>query len=326
MMKTKLMVNIEERFGQKIEVLLEEFYYNQRKNGKEIANQLSIKEPTVYKYLRVFGIRCRSPSEYLRGKSPSDETRKKMSMIMKGRKIIWGKKISKSKKGKKFSLQHRENISKSQKGRSAWNKGKVGFQKSNKKGKTYEEIYGIERAKEIRIRMKIAAREPRNREQRRLRGKRLWQDPAFVQKNLRSLFQKPNRSEQRLIEIINHHKLPFKYVGQGEISVDGRVPDFISPDSKKIIELFGRPWHDPNNVYHSAKIDYYRTMEGRINFFREHDYDCLIIWTDELKDKNHIVDRINAFMAKKDVELYESVCAVKPNLSELALYPRTKSA
>lgn len=84
---------------------------------------------------------------------------------------------------------------------------------SNKKGKTLEEFYGVERAKEIVKKML----------------------------NIRS----PNNAENKLNEFLQE-TLPneYKYVGTGEFILGGRCPDFLNINGKKkLIELFGIRWH-----------------------------------------------------------------------------------
>lgn len=58
-----------------------------------------------------------------------------MPCSLKGRKILWGDKISKSSKGKKFSEERCNKISISKLGKTPWNKGKKGMQVAWNKGK-----------------------------------------------------------------------------------------------------------------------------------------------------------------------------------------------
>ncbi len=132
------------------------------------------------------------------------------------------------------------------------------------------------------------------------------EDPELLKRVLSC--QKPNKAENVLINLLRKHSFPFRYVGNGQIIIDGKCPDFIGiEDSRKVIELFGRPWHDPS---HSDKFDvtYDRTEEGRKKFFTKHGYDCLIVWDDELGDEGKIVERINTFIgAEQHIELYEAL-------------------
>jgi len=305
MRKTRFMYKLDEKFGEPIEELLKRLYLKERKNGIQISKELGIKWSTVYKLLRWFGIPCRSMSEIRMGRKHSKETRKKMSNAQKGRKITWGNKISKAMKGKKQSEEHIKHSSEGRKGLIPWNKGQKGVQKSTRKGKTFEDIYGSKRSKEIR--KKQSETRLKDREKYRKLAKERWKNPQYAKKILKSLFQKPNKLETKLVRIIKKNAFPFRYVGDGQMVIDGKVPDFIATNgSKKIIELFGRPWHDPKNKYHSPKIEYDRTEEGRHKFYESHSYELLVIWDDELKDESKVVEKIRAF-AGKHVELYEEV-------------------
>lgn len=296
MKKTRFMRQLSERFGEPIEELLERIYIEQKKSGMEISNELGIKWSTVYKLLRDFNIPRRTLSEARRGKKQPESFRKKMRKIMKGRKITWEKKVSEALKGKKKSEEHRKHISEGHKGQVPWNKGKKGVQKSTRKGKTYEEVYGYERSKEIL--KKILKTRLKDSEKYKKLSKELWKNPQYVRKTLKSLFQKPNKSEIKLIRLNEKYGLQFRYVGSGEIMIGGRVPDFIATNgSNKVIELFGRPWHDLNNNYHSPKIDYGRTEEGRRTLFKSHGYELLIIWSNELRNEAGVVEKIKAFMS-----------------------------
>ena len=69
----------------------------------------------------------------MKGKHHSSKTKQKMSLVHKNRRVTWGNKISKSKKGKEFSLAHRLALSLARRlkveGNKVWNwKGdKVGY-------------------------------------------------------------------------------------------------------------------------------------------------------------------------------------------------------
>lgn len=120
------------------------------------------------------------------------------------------------------------------------------------------------------------------------------EDPELLKRVLSC--QKPNKAEKTLITLFRKCGFPFRYVGDGRVVIDGKCPDFIANDgSKKVVELFGRPWHDPS---HSDKFDvaYDRTEKGRREFYSQHDYECLILWDDELDDEIAIAKRIRSFM------------------------------
>ncbi len=48
-----------------------------------------------------------------------------------------------------------------------------------------------------------------------------------------------------MISVIEKFDLPYKYVGDGELEISGLFPDFVHErGEKKIIEVFGRYWHE----------------------------------------------------------------------------------
>lgn len=105
----------------------------------------------------------------------------------------------------------------------------------------------------------------------------------------------PNKSEIKLNDIIQKLKVPYKYVGNGEIWIAGKNPDFININGqKKIIELFGEPWHDKNRSYF-GKLSYTQTEQGRKEIFAQYGYDTLIIWSKELKNIEMIKQKILDF-------------------------------
>lgn len=119
----------------------------------------------------------------------------------------------------------------------------------------------------------------------------------FSEKALRKIIKarhaRPNRAEGRFISIIKRHNLPFRYVGNGEVIIGGKNPDFIhTQGERKVIELFGIYWHSP--LYRKVKPT--MTYEAIIQHYAKHGYDCLVIWDIELKNVNGVVDRIIEFI------------------------------
>lgn len=128
MRKTEFMQQVEKRLGEPIEKLLERLYIDEKKSGKEIAKELGLNEFTVYKYLQWFKIPRRSLSDALKGRKLSKTHKEHLKHSLKGRKILWGDKISKASKGKKKSEEHRRRTSiglkEYYKTHDPWNKGK----------------------------------------------------------------------------------------------------------------------------------------------------------------------------------------------------------
>ena len=122
---------------------------------------------------------------------------------------------------------------------------------------------------------------------------RQWQNPEFVKKvteaRIKAQRTHPNNLEQRLINLIQEYKLPFKFVGNGEVILGRNCPDFININGKKqVIELFGEYWH---NIFDVAQ---------KIERYREYGFSCLVIWESELKQNpDKVVQKIKRFVSPK---------------------------
>jgi hypothetical protein len=111
---------------------------------------------------------------------------------------------------------------------------------------------------------------------------------------------KPNKGEQQLSALLNSlFPNKFKYVGNGEIFIDGLCPDFINCDGKKqIIEFFGEPFHDPLHTFVKC-IRYRQTEMGRMEAFAKYGYSTLIVWSNELKRLDELSEKITEFVRRE---------------------------
>lgn len=132
-----------------------------------------------------------------------------------------------------------------------------------------------------------------------LTKRRRWRtDRAHREKVMAANFAaraiKPNKAEQRLLDILQRHSLPFEYVGDGEVVISGLVPDFINVNGKKkIIELFGDFWHGERATRPT------QTEHGRGAIFKKFGYRTLVIWQHELGDEDAVVAKVKAFQGVK---------------------------
>ncbi len=102
--------------------------------------------------------------------------------------------------------------------------------------------------------------------------------------------KRPNKLEQRLIEIIDRSALPFKYVGNWELILGGKCPDFLNTTGKRqLIELFGNYWHT---------VKARETVEERIAHFSRYGFETLVLWEKELSDEERAVEKIRRFASK----------------------------
>lgn len=64
----------------------------------------------------------------------------------------------------------------------------------------------------------------------------------------------------------------WKFVGNGQLIIDGKCPDFVNVNGqKKIIELYGERWHREDDP------------QDRIKAFQPFGYETLVIWVRELQ-------------------------------------------
>ena len=94
----------------------------------------------------------------------------------------------------------------------------------------------------------------------------------------------PNQLESKLAEILEDiYPGEFKY-NDGWFVLGGKIPDFVNVNGKKkLIELFGRYWHKPEEE------------QERVKLFRKYGWDCLVVWEDELKNVKKLKQKIITF-------------------------------
>jgi len=107
----------------------------------------------------------------------------------------------------------------------------------------------------------------------------------FFSKLFKSCETKPNKLEILLNNIIEGvTPSEFKYVGDGQVWIGGKNPDWINVNGKKqVIELFGDYWH---------KIE---DEEIRKSHFKQYGFDCLVIWEAEFKDTEQLKIKVKNY-------------------------------
>lgn len=181
------------------------------------------------------------------------------------------------------------------------------------KGKTYEEIYGFERAEEEKTKRrhshpggtgmigdKNPARRPEVRAKLRAAGIQNWEDPEYKKKQLEARFkgQKllPNKPEKLLYELFQQlFPDQIKYTGDGkdiDFIIGGKLPDFVFVNGqKKIIEHFGSYWHGEEKTGRTKEEE----EQQRIECFTKEGYQVLIIWEYELQNCDVLLEKIIKF-------------------------------
>lgn len=118
-----------------------------------------------------------------------------------------------------------------------------------------------------------------------------WQDPEERDKRITAIFkagrQVPNYKELLLLSYLNE-VMPnsWRFVGNGQLKIGEKkkVPDFICDAKPNLLcEHFGNGFHTQDQV------------EPRIKYFSEYGYKTLIIWQNELHNKENVIERIKEF-------------------------------
>lgn len=119
----------------------------------------------------------------------------------------------------------------------------------------------------------------------RYRIHRVNRDEVLSKRRLAALQKKPTKPEARIIDILNKFSIAdWKYVGNGEVKLGSLYPDFININGgKKLIEVFGRGYHDPTKCYLNKKLELYRQEPYRKAIYASLGFDCLVLWDDEMK-------------------------------------------
>lgn len=185
-----------------------------------------------------------------------------------------------------------------------------------KKGMTNEEYYGKEKAEEIK--QKLRQVYLNNSEKIIMCQKKLWANEEYKNQTLlkqrQGLILKPNKVERRLIEIMKNNNLSFDFVGDWKIVIGGRCPDFINSKDKKIILLHGDYWHYSRFQKKNPKLTKEEIEKKDINHYKKHNFDCMIIWENEIVGKKRLeepilINKINMFRDKTHkLEVIQNVC------------------
>jgi hypothetical protein len=169
----------------------------------------------------------------------------------------------------------------------------------SKLGKTKETNEGIRKAAE-----KITGLTKENCEWRRraalsqsITMKKNYEDPEFLKKVQKWLKIKPNYPEKFLIKILNDiFPNIYKYTGDFSFWIGRRNPDFTNEIEKKVIEFFGEYYHGEK---YRKTINDFKTNEEHeketIEYYKNHDYKCLVIWWKDLKNIVELTEKIIIF-------------------------------
>lgn len=117
------------------------------------------------------------------------------------------------------------------------------------------------------------------------KGRMRMQDPVKRKKFFETLNQWPNKTEQKMYDLLKSSNMPFVYSGKGQYMVGLMAPDFIDIEGHRVIEVFGDYWHrgeDPKE---------------KIAQYKKFGYACFVVWEHELNSNQQLViDNINEWV------------------------------
>lgn len=116
--------------------------------------------------------------------------------------------------------------------------------------------------------------------------KEQWKNIEWKEAVLKKVFAsnevKPNKLELSFQTFLDK-QFPgeWKYVGDGQIWIAGKCPDFWNMNGRKaVIELFGTYWHKPEDE------------EIRKAHFGKYGYETIIVWDHELSNKTLLLEKL----------------------------------
>ena len=174
------------------------------------------------------------------------------------------------------------------------------------KGKTWEQLFGVECAKKIRESRKTVEYSKKMSEIMKSKNMKLsdetkkkisesvkllwkdkkyrtkvikahkkqWEDPEYRKKVLHR--RTPSHYEQRIINMIDKNNLSYKFVGNGEIWMGRCNPDFINSNGKKaLIEVYGTHQKRSNfgsiKKYEQTRTKNFKKYGFKVIFLNEND-------------------------------------------------------
>jgi len=255
-----------------------------------------------------------------KGRRLSTITRKKLSNIHKGRtlSVETRKKIGDATRkrikeqghhmlGKHHTKEAKRKISEGNKGKSGWNTGRTAKDHPSVLGGSDAYWFGKKLSEEHKAKMSKAAKTekrikiaishlPKNQigENHPMYGKHHTKEAKQKMREARrgqNFPRNKTKPELELLKIIDKHKLPIKYVGDGSYWVGRINPDFIAVNDKLAIEVFGDYWHDPAR---NPNVDYLRTEEGRREYLKSLGWDLIVLWQSEMEGgEEFILSKLN---------------------------------
>lgn len=123
-------------------------------------------------------------------------------------------------------------------------------------------------------------------------AKRNFRDPDYLRRRIETLGASPNKTEILLQSILDEHfPNQWEFVGDGQLIIAGKCPDFVHRECKLLIELFGDYWHSEEVTGVPKK----QHEQERIQLFESEGYQTLVIWEHEMSNTDQLVRAVQDF-------------------------------
>ena len=107
--------------------------------------------------------------------------------------------------------------------------------------------------------------------------KKLWRNPAYARKRMSKFGKHPNDIERWLDAFLQlHFPKEWKYVGDGKVWIEGKNPDFINCNGKKIVLEY-------NGYYKHWRFGTEKDEE-KTRHYAQYGYSTINLYPDDLKD------------------------------------------
>lgn len=175
--------------------------------------------------------------------------------------------LSEAHKDQTHTLEQRSKVSASLKGHPYWGPKKFSIESLQKKSAS---LKGHKTSESTRLKIGTKSK---------ISTKELWKNEEYRKNQVKRILQgwhnKPTKPERVLIHLFNTHGIPYTYNGyEGRVIIGGKVPDFIHNEGfSKVIEVFGRLFHDPNFPRHLNRIPRSKTPLGTVEHYKKHGYE-----------------------------------------------------
>lgn len=119
---------------------------------------------------------------------------------------------------------------------------------------------------------------------------KLWDNPTYAKNQAKVIGRKPN-SHELYVDAILQLNFPheWKYVGEHDFIIEGKNPDFINCNGRKLIIEYDGFWRHLTPEGLTKK-------EFRKNLFSKYGYKTLFLYTKDIKTEQVLINRIKEFI------------------------------